>query len=129
MGVAHGEPFPGKPTRMLEPGNARGGPVRKANPPRRGWRADQWRVARGGARRRWRSWSWEPAPRTLRMPGTAPRALAAARGEEGASPRVSEGASGEDATEQRALGGVGKGRLPTVTLSIPLASGPQFPSS
>lgn len=52
MEVAHGESYPGKPTPTQEPGNAEGGPVQKANPPRRRWRTDQWRVAEGGARSR-----------------------------------------------------------------------------
>jgi hypothetical protein len=51
MGVAHGGPFPGMQTPMREPGNARDGQVSRANPPRRGRQAVQWRVAEGGARR------------------------------------------------------------------------------
>ena len=60
MGVAHGASFPGKRRPTQEPGSARRRQVEEANRLRRGWRADQWRVAEGGATGRRRR-SWEPA--------------------------------------------------------------------
>lgn len=60
MGVAHGASFPGKRRPTREPGSARRRQVEEANPLRRGWRTDQWRVPEGGAMGRRRR-SGEPA--------------------------------------------------------------------
>lgn len=84
MGVTHGASFPGKQTQTREPGSARGGRVGEANPPQRGWRTDQWRVAGGGARRPAAKQGLEAGGlRGLRAPERRRQGRAAASGRRG----------------------------------------------
>lgn len=98
MGVTHGASFPGKQTQGLEPGSAEQRQVGQTNPPRRGWRADQLRVAGGGARglAAEQGLGAGGGGASERLEGGR-RGRAAARGRRGRAPGARKGQAGQGA--------------------------------